>query len=545
LQPLLDREVKRLPAIYRVPLELCALGGRSKKEVAEELGVPEGTVSSRLVRGRELLRKRLASRGLTLLGGVVGLVLVRSATAATGPGALVGPARVSAPLLRATVKAAVAVSAGQTLVAGGVSGSVASLLSAVLRELSVAKLKVAALVLCAVGLVGAAAGFVTRQAFTKTPDNVPEAAVPSAVPEKKEEVPAAQPEDRLPTDLAVVHRFLPHPAHVNEWKMLRDLPEGAVMVNNVAGTGVRVWEPGRTGDAMPWEGVWHLARAFTVAHQGRRREVELPAGLKLNLVATGPLLGAADQVAVRRLVRRGQRLEMEVVYTRTDPVDRDASWRPVVQVPLDLPVGPARLAVAWRQVEAVPDGKARPVPSLAQTVECRVVDRLATSRAVRVGDVEFQAVVEARCVVLSLGYRMQPVGLRITNRGKKDLLFSWPDNGAWRITVRSPDGKTVRRGVSGPPRFGPPVLVAAGRSRTVFTFGWETPVVSTDCKSFRWEGAPPAQRDWSFDRRGAAKYRLSLEMETGPSTAVGADPSWIGKVKTAEVEFQFVEFNDP
>jgi hypothetical protein len=295
---------------------------------------------------------------------------------------------------------------------------------------------------------------------------------------------------------------------------------------------------------MPWEGAWHLASAFKVAHnRGRWREVEHPAGLKLNLVATGPLLGAADQVAVRRLVRRGQRLEMEVVYTRTDPVDRDASWRPVVQVPLDLPVGPYRLAVSWRAVEAVPNGKARPAPPLVQTVDCLVVDRLATSRAVRVGDVEFQAVVEARCVVDSLSYRMQSVGLRITNRGKKDLLFSWPDNGAWRITVRSPDGKMVQRGVSGPMRFRP-VLVAAGKSRTVFAYGWETPVVSTDGKSFRWLGAPPDQRDWSFDRRGAAKYRLSLEMETGPST-VGTDPSWIGKVKTAEVEFKFVEFNNP
>ena len=54
-QPHLDEELRRLPEKYRVPVILCELEGRTRKEVARLLQLPEGTLSSRLATARQLL----------------------------------------------------------------------------------------------------------------------------------------------------------------------------------------------------------------------------------------------------------------------------------------------------------------------------------------------------------------------------------------------------------------------------------------------------------------------------------------------------------
>lgn len=65
LGELLDAEIDRLPQRYRQAVVLCLLEGHSQAEAARLLGVPVGTLSSLLCRGRERLRERLARHGLS------------------------------------------------------------------------------------------------------------------------------------------------------------------------------------------------------------------------------------------------------------------------------------------------------------------------------------------------------------------------------------------------------------------------------------------------------------------------------------------------
>ena len=75
LGPILDEELAALPEWYREAILLCDLRGVSREEAALILGVPEGTVSSRLANGRKKLAARLARRGVSLsVAGLVGVV---------------------------------------------------------------------------------------------------------------------------------------------------------------------------------------------------------------------------------------------------------------------------------------------------------------------------------------------------------------------------------------------------------------------------------------------------------------------------------------
>ncbi len=59
-----DAAVRRLPEPYRSAVLLCDLGGCTRDEAARELGVPPGTVASRVSRGRALLGAALQKQGL-------------------------------------------------------------------------------------------------------------------------------------------------------------------------------------------------------------------------------------------------------------------------------------------------------------------------------------------------------------------------------------------------------------------------------------------------------------------------------------------------
>src|SRR5262245_60150662 len=56
-QSVLDEELSRLPNHYRGIIVLCDLEGMTRKEAARQLGLPEGSVASRLARARVMLEK--------------------------------------------------------------------------------------------------------------------------------------------------------------------------------------------------------------------------------------------------------------------------------------------------------------------------------------------------------------------------------------------------------------------------------------------------------------------------------------------------------
>jgi RNA polymerase sigma factor (sigma-70 family) len=119
VRPVLDEEVSRLPDRYRAVLVLCDVQGRTRKDAARHLGCPEGSVSSRLARAREMLAKRLSRRGIALSGGALA-ALVSEHAAASLPPALVG-STISAAGLFAAASVPPAVQA----LAGGVMKTMA------------------------------------------------------------------------------------------------------------------------------------------------------------------------------------------------------------------------------------------------------------------------------------------------------------------------------------------------------------------------------------------------------------------------------------
>ena len=149
LLPLLDVAIQRLPERLRVPLVLCELQGMNRGTAARQLGIPEGTLSSRLARGRGLLRKRLLRFGV--------VVAEAGLTAAF----LHGSEAIATSLLTKTTTGALS---------GAMSPSIAALTQGVLKTMLFAKLKFAAIVVLTLGIV---TGVIVVDRFAHLPAEEP------------------------------------------------------------------------------------------------------------------------------------------------------------------------------------------------------------------------------------------------------------------------------------------------------------------------------------------------------------------------------------
>jgi RNA polymerase sigma factor (sigma-70 family) len=176
VQPLLDQELRRLPDYYRAVLVLCDLEGRTRKDVARQLGVPEGTVAGRLARARALLAKRLTQRGVTLSGGALAAMLAQNAAAAGVP----------KTVLSSTIKAASLLAAGKAAARGAISVKVAALAEGVIKAMSFTKLKATLAVVLILGLVATMTAMLTGSTATGHQDKRPLAENPVHSPQKQE-----------------------------------------------------------------------------------------------------------------------------------------------------------------------------------------------------------------------------------------------------------------------------------------------------------------------------------------------------------------------
>ncbi len=168
LQEALDETLQRLPERYRSALVICHLEGRTHEVAARQLGCPLATLRGRLTRGRNLLRKELTRRGLSLSVGALGAALMVS-TAEAAP----------ALLLDSTLKAALLFAAGKT--AGAVSASVGALANEGLKAIGIMKTQVMIILLAALSLVSVGVGALTQPAI-KPPEVRPPESKAAAMP---------------------------------------------------------------------------------------------------------------------------------------------------------------------------------------------------------------------------------------------------------------------------------------------------------------------------------------------------------------------------
>jgi RNA polymerase sigma factor (sigma-70 family) len=308
----LDEELAGLPERYRAALVLCDLQGQPRREAAQSLRCAEGTVASRLARGRDLLARRLTRRGFTFPAGALAVAF--------------GEAAVPAPLVSATVQAA----------GGSAAAAVVALAERTLKIMLLTRLKggtallaVGVLVIATgVGVLGAPGGSVTpaprqpRPAEEAAGDPVPQPRQPRLEGAKTSDAEFIRKacldiRGSLPSDIEV-HYFLRDKNPQKRAWLVGKLKEEAARAGKAA-------KPGE--EAGPLEGTWE---AVAYEQNGKRM--------------------GEEEVQKLRVAFRGDRMS---VYRGEQLLGVHAFWLQPTKRPAVLLLKPTKGPEAGRTYEAI------------------------------------------------------------------------------------------------------------------------------------------------------------------------------------------------
>jgi RNA polymerase sigma factor (sigma-70 family) len=157
----LDHELRRLPEKYRLPMILCDLEGMTRRQAAEALDWPDGTVAGRLARGRAMLARRLLRGEQLGVGALLGLLAAQTAQASM-------PVRLTDSL----VQAAARLVAGETA-CGTLSSQTLTLADGVIKAMFWNRLRIGMLVILASTLLAAGGGLTYRALAGGRPEAPP------------------------------------------------------------------------------------------------------------------------------------------------------------------------------------------------------------------------------------------------------------------------------------------------------------------------------------------------------------------------------------
>jgi RNA polymerase sigma factor (sigma-70 family) len=254
VRPMVLEEIHRLPEKYQAPVLLCYFDGKSEQEAAEELRWPAGTVRARMARARELLRSRLARRGLALSTAQLVVLLAGDSL----------PAAVPVALVNSTLEAVGLLVAGQSVVPALISAEAATLAAGVLKSMWIAKLRIGASLVMVVAALGLAVGVMTHAAQTESDESA-----------SKTEAPPRSEEPKLRASLK----------HFSAWFALS--PDGKTLAQSTA------WEIGENGIR---KAVLNPKVKFWDVATGRPRALEGPTGgFELAFSRDGAILATVNE----------------------------------------------------------------------------------------------------------------------------------------------------------------------------------------------------------------------------------------------------------